>query len=228
MAVDEALLRSAAAGQTTLRFYEWDAPTLSLGYFQSYGDRQQHLASRQCACVRRSSGGGAILHDAELTYSFTAPADGSTAGRWESLYDLFHESLIRALAQWGLQANRSPGVDWQGAAPPFLCFQRRARGDVVIGRHKICGSAQRRHRAALLQHGSVILQRSSYAPEIDGLEQISGQPLSSRQLAEAWRGEIGAAAAAGWTIDELSPAERAQAEEIRRERFANSAWQNRR
>ena len=75
MAVDEALLLDAAEnGIATLRFYEWSEPTLSLGYFQRYDDRYSHAASRDCAIVRRQTGGGAILHDRELTYSLTLPA----------------------------------------------------------------------------------------------------------------------------------------------------------
>ena len=70
MAVDEALLETAAdSGVATLRFYQWNEPTLSLGYFQAATDRDQHPASRDCPLVRRASGGGAILHDRELTYS---------------------------------------------------------------------------------------------------------------------------------------------------------------
>ncbi len=68
MAVDEALLEDAALERRCwLRFYRWQEPTLSLGYFQSYADRRQHPASSGCPAVRRTSGGGAILHDAEVT-----------------------------------------------------------------------------------------------------------------------------------------------------------------
>src|SRR5687767_13677741 len=73
MAVDEALLASAAAGVATLRFYTWSQPTLSLGYFQHAHQRDAHAASRSCPLVRRASGGGAILHDRELTYSLAVP-----------------------------------------------------------------------------------------------------------------------------------------------------------
>src|SRR5690242_1143259 len=70
MAVDEALLETAAdAGIATLRFYQWNEPTLSLGYFQAAAERNQHSMSSGCPLVRRASGGGAILHDRELTYS---------------------------------------------------------------------------------------------------------------------------------------------------------------
>ena len=74
MAVDETLLEAAAAeGLCSLRFYQWAEPTLSLGYFQAYADRNQHEASRQSAVVRRASGGGAIMHDFDVTYSLAVP-----------------------------------------------------------------------------------------------------------------------------------------------------------
>jgi len=72
MAVDEALLDAAVEqGVAALRFYQWSEPTLSLGYFQRHADRDSHAASHDCTLVRRQSGGGAILHDRELTYSLT-------------------------------------------------------------------------------------------------------------------------------------------------------------
>ena len=75
MAVDEALFEQAAKfGTPTLRFYQWSEPTLSLGYFQNYDDRRSHAASLGTAAVRRTTGGGAILHDQELTYSLVWPA----------------------------------------------------------------------------------------------------------------------------------------------------------
>jgi lipoate-protein ligase A len=229
MAIDEALLHSAAAGVTSLRFYEWSAPTLSLGYFQEYGQREQHRTSLECACVRRSSGGGAILHDRELTYSFTAPAADRGSSQWGSIYDLFHHGLVRALSHWSLQACLSQASgERRGVLPPFLCFERRAQGDVLIGDRKVCGSAQRRHRGALLQHGSVILKGSPFAPEILGIADITGRHLSSGDLAEAWRAEIAASCGACWEAGELSHVERERAQKILVEQFAHSGWLNRR
>ena len=75
MAVDEALLLSDERTGLTIRFYQWEEPTLSLGYFQSLAEREQHPPSVDCPMVRRASGGGAILHDRELTYSMVAPLD---------------------------------------------------------------------------------------------------------------------------------------------------------
>ena len=76
MAVDEVLLDSAALHKTaTLRFDRWQTPTVSLGYFQHVADRAQHPASLACPLVRRLSGGRAIVHDHELTYCLTLPAE---------------------------------------------------------------------------------------------------------------------------------------------------------
>src|SRR5688500_11588427 len=154
MAVDEALLMSAAErGAPTLRFYGWSEPTLSLGYFQAHGERDRHAASRDAALVRRATGGGAILHDRELTYSFAAPITDRLSADVEQLYHAFHESLIAALAELGTAASLfdSPVLNARGSEP-FLCFQRRTRGDVLLGDYKIVGSAQRRHHGAVLQH----------------------------------------------------------------------------
>src|SRR5262245_22040097 len=95
MAVDEVLLVDAAENNVaTLRFYGWNEPTLSLGYFQRYEDRQQHAASRECAIVRRQTGGGAILHDRELTYSLVLPPRHPFAKQNEKLYQAVHQVFI--------------------------------------------------------------------------------------------------------------------------------------
>ncbi len=229
MAVDEALLHSAGAGLTTLRFYEWSAATLSLGYFQAYGGRELHAASRDLSCVRRSSGGGAILHDHELTYSFAAPVIGRGRLGFDSVYAAFHESLVGVLAEWGLHAHLcGPDAKEHADNPPFLCFQRRARGDVLLGPSKVCGSAQRRLRGALLQHGSVILKSSSWAPEILGIEQLSGRSLASAELANAWGSAIASRIGTHWQRGELTPQEGRLAEEFRSGRFASHDWLRRR
>ena len=187
MAVDEALLEAAAEGQGTLRFYRWSEPTLSLGYFQQYADRRQHEPSRQCAVVRRPSGGGAILHDIELTYSLAIPAAHPLAADRLGCYRAIHAALVEALADWGVQAVVLQKADRElHHRQPFLCFQRRAPGDVLVDGVKIAGSAQRRCRGAVLQHGSVLLGRSAAAPELPGLADLSGKQVDHRQLLDAW------------------------------------------
>jgi lipoate-protein ligase A len=182
MALDEALLEAAGQrGVCTLRFYRWSAATVSLGYFQSVADRGCHPASRACPLVRRQTGGGAIVHDHESTYSFAAPAGSPLAVNAMSLYGAVHGALVDALASLGIHARiHDGGTGSPGDRESFLCFLRRAPGDVLLGDAKIAGSAQRRRRGALLQHGSLILRTSPAAPEVPGLWDLTDRSTGPR------------------------------------------------
>ncbi|MBN1395576.1 MAG: lipoate--protein ligase family protein [Pirellulales bacterium] len=233
MAVDEALLESAATeSRTTLRFYQWREPTLSLGYFQSYVDRLSHQPSAGCPTVRRLSGGGAIMHDRELTYSLAVPEGHPLVVDRLRTYRVIHESLIATLRQWNIQAAlytcaMADSARRSGNAvnkEPFLCFQRRALGDVLAGGVKIAGSAQRRRRGAVLQHGSVLLARSTAAPELDGLKERSGRSINADILMAAWLEEIEEVLAVEWHGSTLSGEERRRAAELACEKYASTDW----
>lgn len=250
MAVDEALLNaSAARGLATLRFYQWSEPTLSLGYFQAYDDRQTHAASRDCPCVRRHSGGGAIMHDRELTYSLALPASQLPAGGPLALYNVVHTSLVRVLGDLLPSAQKrlelcGPQRKRPVADEPFLCFQRRSDGDVLVAPEKngdsenpirsadssdkVIGSAQRKRRGAVLQHGSILLARSPRAPELPGIAELLGDAPDPAQLGERLAYEL--AKSLGFTLfrAELDAEERQSAEQIVRERFAAASWTRRR
>jgi lipoate-protein ligase A len=250
MAVDEALLESAAGGgPATLRFYQWSEPTLSLGYFQALADRDQHLASRACPLVRRASGGGAILHDRELTYSIAIPVASRFGQAADALYTRVHQSLIETLAAIGVRASLHGGTaparvagTWHGAsaardrgakpARPFLCFQRRTAGDVVAGTQvadKIAGSAQRRQRGALLQHGSILLARSARAPELPGIAELTGVALTTGDLIDRWTpGLLAALEAKRAEIDTLNADEQTLAARLEQDRFGSREWETRR
>jgi lipoate-protein ligase A len=229
MAVDETLLETAAeSGLATLRFYQWSEPTLSLGYFQGLAERQQHAASQACAVVRRQTGGGAILHDRELTYSLALPNAHPLAGDATSLYAAVHAALITALASHGLTARRLEVAGEGAVAPPFLCFRRRSVGDVVIARDKICGSAQRRRRAAILQHGSLLLSKSPYAPELPGLAELGGSRIEPGEFIDKWRRAIGQTLGLAFEAGQLSPGEIASSRHFEREKYAHVAWTARR
>jgi lipoate-protein ligase A len=193
MAVDEALHEmTCKTGQTGwLRFYRWEQPTLSLGYFQQHTDRQQHPPSLSCPLVRRSTGGGAILHAEELTYSLCVPLASHLDQRSQGLYQAVHETFIDELASRGIPAricgeNNGTPVDKE----PFLCFLRRSDFDILLGGHKVVGSAQRRRRLGLLQHGSVLLRSTRQSPELAGIEDISGICMDPWELARRWSHRI--------------------------------------
>lgn len=259
MAVDEALLEAAAAESIVcLRFYRWEAPTLSLGYFQAFDDRAQHAASAGCPVVRRLSGGGAIVHDRELTYSFVVPADHRWARARQRLYHEVHASLQAVLAALGVvatvhgdrsaaaarsessqttsaEAMRAAGVA-EERTMPFLCFQRRSPGDLVVGPHKIAGSAQRRWRGAILQHGSLIVERSPAAPELEGLRALlpEGNATAGRSavsvddLQAAWQAELGRRLGLEWLRGRLWPELGERAEHLMADRYASDDWTVRR
>lgn len=233
MAVDEVLLENAVhRGELTLRFYQWTPATLSLGYFQSHAQRVDHASSRAAPMVRRATGGGAIVHDSELTYSVSAPPHTAAARAPQSLYDQMHESLIGWLATKGVDASLHRAPPGRSPTPePFLCFARRSAGDVVLRGHKIVGSAQRRRAGAVLQHGSLLLSASALAPLLPGLAELAGlapraddfamelAPRMARALGFDRESEM---VAGGLTADERTRAA------AHAERFAGDAWTHRR
>lgn len=229
MAVDEALLDSVQPGDDCIfRLYSWTPATLSLGYFQSYADREQHAASLACPCVRRASGGGAIVHDREWTYSLIVPARHPLARGAAELYALVHGTLIAALADCGapaaLCAQATPCTEGAAGQAPFLCFQRRGAGDVLLADHKIAGSAQRRRQGKLLQHGSILLQASPAAPELPGIDDLAAAPPPRDQLRHRWLTLLSTGLHLQLAESKMSAAETALAQEIRQARYDNVAW----
>jgi lipoate-protein ligase A len=226
MAVDEVLLESSAeAAGCCWRFYQWDEPTLSFGYFQQYEERSEHAASRGCPAVRRLTGGGAIVHDAELTYSLVVPGGHPLAAGRHGLYEAVHRSLIESLAEFGVAAVLCEGSPHRGQdRQPLLCFERRATGDVLVGPTKIAGSAQRRRRAAVLQHGSLLLRRSPAAPELAGLEDVAPTGVGWQRLAEVWLDGLADRLAVAWRRDRLSQHERDRAAALVENRYDAARW----
>lgn len=231
MALDEVLLDEAAEGETGYwRFYQWQRPTLSLGYFQDAAERAGHQPSRRCPMVRRLTGGGAILHDVELTYSLVLPASHPMCRQREQLYGTVHQSLIATLAEhWKIPASLCPGASREsGRKEPFLCFQRRAPGDVLVDVAKIAGSAQRRRRGAVLQHGSVLLDTSAKAPELAGLREVTGREIHPDALREAWLDRLQRTLAERWEPAALSDASRVRTSELTFGKYTSGWWNERR
>ena len=236
MAVDQALLESVAAGgPPTLRFYGWQQPTLSLGYFQSVDDRASHRDSQSLQVVRRATGGGAIVHDRELTYSIAMPLPDRRR-TVQVLYDQVHQAIRQCLAELQIAAVRfaDAGRPTTVQPPPFLCFQRRTADDLVVAGYKVVGSAQRRTAGAVLQHGSILLYASRFAPELPGIADLTGRPCRVDQLLQLLAATIPttiheqAEGHARWSPSVLTAQEQQRAAEIAETRFADPRWTGRR
>lgn len=162
MAVDEALLLEYAAGRSlpTLRFYQWDPPTLSIGHFQAVlGEvNQAALENEGFGLVRRLTGGRAVLHWADLTYSVVVGEDvlrGSVVETYRKLSD----GLLTGLRILGVRAElagEKPANSLTQAAPT-ACFAVPSSYELLVGGKKLIGSAQVRQRNTILQHGSLLL-----------------------------------------------------------------------
>lgn len=177
MAVDEAIAEAVGRGESppTIRFYQWNPPALSLGYFQDR-DREvdlDRLARLGFDCVKRPTGGRAVLHDDELTYSFIVPeAHPLFPAGVVASYQVIAAGLVRGLLRLGVPAEMAPapfsapgalaasrgGRGGPHAAPASAaCFDAPSWYEITAGGKKIAGSAQVRRHQAILQHGSVPL-----------------------------------------------------------------------
>jgi lipoyl(octanoyl) transferase len=200
MAVDAVLQRShaEAGGPPTLRLYQWSRPTLSLGAGQKLPKplTPERLRSLGLAVVRRSTGGRAVLHAGDLTYSVVAGAREGFPVSVTAVYRRLCRALQAGLARLGLQT--ATGAPPMGHWSIFDCFARVGSGDLTWQGKKFMGSAQAWQGQTFLQHGSILLtsqketwrrlyggaDRLTAAPVIS-LAEILGSPLPLDRLKEA-------------------------------------------
>jgi lipoate-protein ligase A len=174
MGLDEALLLDPAA-PPTLRFYSWKPDTLSLGYFQRYDEVPG--VERAGAVVRRITGGGAIHHVGELTFSISASLDHPLyRGHVGEGYTRIHAALAQALEEFGVPARRrgreaSLDSEQDGTG---MCFHRSSCEDLVWDNRKGVGSAQRRKDGRVLHHGSIKLDGSALETGVATVREAAG------------------------------------------------------
>lgn len=158
MGVDEALLETAiAAGVPAIRFYRWDGPWLSLGYGQTVPPaRRDACSAAGVGIVRRATGGRAVLHGRDLTYALAAP-EGLLPDGLRATYEVVSVALRDALLALGVDAMAAPRSSSRspGSVAAFDCFAEAAGDELCVGSRKLVGSAQRRARGGVLQHGSI-------------------------------------------------------------------------
>jgi lipoate-protein ligase A len=214
MSVDEALLLEARVSGPVLRLYTWREPALSLGYRQTAPSWLPRCDALGVEVVRRVTGGGAVLHAGDLTYSVVAPA--GTAELPDDLtgsYEWIRARLLEGLRATGLAARAAQAR--AGAERLDLCFAGATGFEVELGGAKLIGSAQRRTAHGLLQHGSIrISDDSALYRALTGTAPENAPPpgLEASSLRQALIASFEAALAAPLETAALSPAERALAE----------------
>ena len=254
MAVDEAIMLAHAQGLVppTIRFYAWEPPTLSIGYFQRVEKdvEIERLRERGLGFVRRPTGGRAVLHDRELTYSVVVSETHPLMPRTvvES-YRAISNGLVEGFRRLGLAARmvprsgRTPSPVFSSAA----CFEAPSWYELVVEGRKIAGSAQLRQKGVILQHGSILQEldvellltvlRFPSEEDRETMRRTLAEkavPIHALRPPVPWE-EMVAAFAAGFEAGlgirlvegELTAEEKRLAEELAR-RYADDAWNFRR
>ena len=158
MARDHALLRSLGTDEATLRIYRWKYPTVSFGRHERVRGRydRELAAQRGIGFVRRPTGGKAVYHDRELTYSVVFPL----ARRWgiRHIYKEINRAFLEALLSLGVPAIAAQLVqEYSPGRSLDFCFQDYMEGELIVEGKKLVGSAQVRERGSILQHGSLLI-----------------------------------------------------------------------
>ncbi|HEY5871291.1 MAG TPA: biotin/lipoate A/B protein ligase family protein [Candidatus Tectomicrobia bacterium] len=252
MALDEALLVMHEAGTAppTLRVYGWCQPALSLGYAQNV---QQEVDLAAChaqgvAVIRRPTGGRAVLHDQEVTYSVVMPialADGPHT--ITEHYRRIGMALAAALQSLGLPVQLArPQIRAVPTRPPAspACFAALSRYELSSAGKKMVGSAQKRAQRALLQHGSIplwldrqrLFQCLQVLPEqraalvqaayttMGAVNEVAAQPVAPAALHAALRQGFGVAFGVELVERPIAPEEWCLAQHLRTTKYATDAW----
>ena len=260
MATDEAILRAVAEGAAppTLRFYGWTPPCLSLGYAQPAADVDAERLSRLgYDWVRRPTGGRAILHTDELTYSVIVPMDEPRVrGGVVESYQQLSAGLLRGLGRLGLSVRADKEYDGALTGLPKgpVCFEVPSNYEITVGDgaggrpRKLLGSAQVRKLGVVLQHGTLPLTgdigricdvlcftgeaergqaRQRVAARATTVAQVIGREVSWQAAAEALAQGFAEALNLELQPAALSPHEAELAEQLRVEKYATAAWNRR-
>ncbi len=215
MGLDEALLESTES-PPTLRFYSWSPDTLSLGYFQRVADVPAATSAlpgqRAPVVVRRITGGGAIHHVNERTFSITAPLDHDVyrCSLTES-YARVHAAIQSALSEFGVPATpRGAATLESDRGETGMCFHHSTDVDLAWGGRKGVGSAQRRKRGRVLHHGSIKLGSSLLEGAIATVRDLA-PTVTCETFAPILRAALSSALAVQFESGVPTPEERTQA-----------------
>lgn len=253
MAIDQAIMEAVAAGRVspTLRFFAWTPPCLSLGYMQSVADvDHERLTAHGWDLVRRMTGGRAILHTDELTYSVALPADDPVvSGGVVESYRRLSAALIAGLHALGIEPEADKRADGHNATSGPVCFEVPSHYEITVGGGKLIGSAQVRKFGAVLQHGTLPLfgdiaricdalvfasdeqrarVRARVAERATTLERALGRIVSwhdaAHVMADSFRRVFDLTLE---QADTLTAEESARAAQLREEQYAAETWNGR-
>ena len=258
MAIDEAILHALAdgVGCPTLRFYQWDPPCLSLGYNQRYTEVDEAACVRLAyTWVRRPTGGRAILHTDELTYSVIAPAgDPRVEGGIVESYRRLSTGLLTGLRALGADVFQAQTEKVLNSQKRGVCFDTPSNYEITVGGKKLIGSAQVRRRGMVLQHGTLPLtgdldrifaclhvdEPGSEGKSVSAdwgkewllaractLEQALGREVSFDEAADALAQGFASALDLRLELADLNQHERTLVERLRREQYASDDWNRR-
>lgn len=252
MAVDEAILDSIGRGESapTLRLFAWEPACLSLGHAQPFADVDTaRLHGRGWDVVRRLTGGRAILHTDELTYSVSSSADEPLlAGGVLESYNRIAQALLLAVKNLGLPVEMKEGKTNDPATPNPVCFEVPSTYEITVGGKKLIGSAQARRKEGVLQHGSLPLTgdltricqalvfesetaRENASQRLLGrattVESALGKAVSSGTAAQAFIEAFETQLGLCFERGDLSASEAHRAEELVKEKYAHPSWTER-
>jgi lipoyl(octanoyl) transferase len=253
MAIDAAIAQAVNEGIVgpTLRLYRWRPYCLSLGMGQAAADADvERLRARGWDLVRRPTGGRAILHADELTYSATLPIDHPlAAGGIVACYRRLSEPLLDAIRRMGAQPHALPKDTAMVTEGGPVCFEVPSHYEITVNGRKIAGSAQMRKSHAVLQHGSIPLQGNlgaicealaypddasrSAAQELVRQRSITvaealGKPISWEEAAEAVVDGFTSTLGIRFETSVLSAWEKRTADALFAETYSQDAWMTRR
>jgi len=225
MAIDEAISESVrAGGPPTIRFYRWTPSAVSIGYFQALDREVDRMvcAAEGVDVVRRRTGGGAVYHDKELTYSIIGKEELFPKGITESYHEICGR-VVAGLSKLGLSGEFHP------------------INDVLVGNKKISGNAQTRRGGVLLQHGTILydldVDKMFSLLKVDDIKikdkiikNVKERVVSVHQISCASEEALYEAMVEGFTEEKvwnwgtLTQKELARAQELVQERYANKTW----
>jgi lipoate-protein ligase A len=253
MAVDQAIMEAVAEGRVppTLRFYAWELACLSLGYTQPAADADaDRLRARGWQLVRRMTGGRAILHADELTYSVAVQADDPiVAGDIVASYRYLSRALLDALQQLGVEVAADKLTRTHPDSKGPVCFEVPSHYEITAGGKKLVGSAQVRKFGAVLQHGSIPLSgditricdalvfesedrreriRERVRQRATTLHDVAGRVVTWDTAAEVVAASFQQVFDLTFiAADALTSDEQARAQILAQEQYAAAAWTNR-